>query len=100
MNLEKIAKLKGKIDQIRKKGGIKPSELESLAKACGRVLHKRGKEPTWINPDIQKIRPLSIPHHGELNKFTAQSILDQLELDLDILENQIQTDIIKEEKGE
>ena len=67
MNLEKIAKLKGKIDRLMKKGGIKPSELESLAKAWGRVRHKRGKEPTWVNPDIQLIRPLSIPHHGELN---------------------------------
>jgi len=100
MDLKKIAKLRGKIDRLREKGGIKPTELESLANACGRVRHKRGKEPTWINPDNQLIRPLSIPHHGELNKFTAQRILDQLDLDLDILEDQIRTCATKEEKGE
>jgi hypothetical protein len=86
INQKRTAKLRSKIADLREKGGIKPSELESLAKACGRIRHRRGKEPTWINPDIPTLWPLSIPHHRELNRFTAQSILDQLEGDLDTLE--------------
>ena len=86
MNKNKIEKLRKKTDALRLKGGIRPAELESLAKACGRIRKKRGSEPTWINQDLPQLRPLSIPHHKELNRFTAQSILDQIEIDLDALE--------------
>ncbi len=62
----------------------------ALAKACGRERSKSGKEPNWINPEFQKLYPLSIPHHGELNKYTARSILNQLEADLDYIEDLLQ----------
>lgn len=86
---KKVAKLREKIDELRRRGGIRPSELESLAKACGRIRHKRGREPNWVNQDYRQLRPLSIPRHRELNKFTAQSILDQLEIDLDTIEKNL-----------
>jgi hypothetical protein len=88
MNAKKIAELRKKIDRLRQKGGIKSSELETLAKRFGKVRHKRGSEPNWVDEEHPNLRPLSIPHHGkELNRFTAQSILDQLESDLDALED-------------
>ena len=49
--------------------------------------HPRGKEPTWISTVLAHARPLSIPSHpGDLNRFTAKAILDQLESDIDALE--------------
>ena len=100
MNIKQIAKLREKLDGLRQKGGIKPTKIESLARACGRNPSKRGKEPTWINKEFQQLRPLSIPHHGEVNRFTAQSILDQLEVDLDTWENFLKTSEAKEGEDE
>lgn len=90
MTLNKIKRLRAKIDLQREKGGIKPAVLENLAKACGRERSKRGNEPNWINPEFKKLYPLSIPHHGELNRYTARSILNQLEADLDHIEDSLQ----------
>lgn len=91
MNREKLDKLRTRVEEFRNKGGIGSSELESLARALGRVPSKRGKEPTWINPMFPDLRPLSIPRHGskDLNKYTAKSIIDQLELDIEKFEELI-----------
>lgn len=88
MNRAKLDKLRSWAEELRQKGGINSSELESLAKAIGRVLSDRGKHPTWINEKFPELYPLSIPRHGskDLNKFTKNSILDQLESDLEKLE--------------
>ena len=93
MNREKLDKLRKRVEEFRKKGGIGTSELESLARSLGRVLSKkRGKEPTWVNQRFTDLRPLSIPRHGskDLNKYTANSILDQLEFDIDKFEKLIE----------
>jgi len=84
MDLRKLDKIKLDIDSFRNRGGVKSSELESLAKRLGRDRNDRGKEPTWVNRQFPYLRPLSIPHHGsiDLNKFTARGILDQLEEDI------------------
>lgn len=85
MNPRKLNKIKQKIDGFRNRGGVKSSELESLAKRLGRDKSDRGKEPTWVNKQFPYLRPLSIPHHGssDLHKFTARGILDQLEEDIE-----------------
>jgi hypothetical protein len=85
MNSSKLDKLRQELDSLRKRGGIKSTELESIAKSLGRKQSDRGKEPTWINAQFPSLRPLSIPHHGtsDLNKFTARSILGQLEEDIE-----------------
>jgi hypothetical protein len=86
MNRQRLDKLRKWLQELRRKGGIESSELESLAKALGRVpKFKRGKEPTWVNQNFPDLRPLSIPRHGskDLNRITANIILDQLELDLE-----------------
>ena len=88
MEPKKLAKLRQQLNSLRKRRGLKSRELESLAKAMGRRRHpKRGKEPTWVSDLVPNTRPLSIPNHpGDLNRFTAGSILDQLEEDLYRLE--------------
>ena len=84
---QRIRKLRDRLNSLRAKGGIKSSEVESLAQALGRRKDARGKEPTWVNPGFPRLRPLAIPHHSsDLNKFTARGILDQLEEDLEALE--------------
>jgi len=77
MNRNKLQKLIQDLSKFRKRGGIKSNELETFAKDLGRKRSPRGSEPTWISISFPDLRPLSIPHHsGDLNKFTAGSILD------------------------
>ena len=92
MDREKLDKLRKRVEELRKKGGIGYSELESLARALGRVPSKRGKHQTWVNQTFDDLRPLSIPRHGskDLNKYTTNDILDQLELDIDKFEEIIE----------
>jgi hypothetical protein len=91
MNRQKLNKLRNRVEELRKKGGIGSSELESLARALGRVKSKRGKEPNWINKIFPNLRPLSIPRHGskDLSRITANIILDQLEIDIEQFEEYI-----------
>ena len=80
----KIRKLRSEIEALRGRRGIKSAELESLARRLGRRRAKRGKEPAWVSEKFPSSSPVSIPNHpGDLNRFTAGSILDQLEADLD-----------------
>ena len=85
MNRKKLVKIRQRLEVCRRRGGIGSSELESIAEALGREPSRRGKEPTWVNRRYPDLRPLSIPRHGsrDLNRFTAGSILNQLELDLE-----------------
>lgn len=59
--------------------------LQTYAKAVGRQLENRGKEPNWVRKvDPALSPPLSIPDHGaDLKAGTARSIIDQLLADLD-----------------
>jgi len=87
MNRRKLAKLRKRIDELRKKGSLPSATLERLAKALGRKRHKGGKEPMWVSELLPSASPLSIPHHSKgVGRFTAKSILDQLETDIDALE--------------
>ena len=88
MNRRKLSRLRKLIQTLRGRlGNIKSRELESLARALGRKLDNRGKEPTFISELLPQARPLSIPHHpNALKKGTAGNILDQLEKDIDDLE--------------
>ena len=89
MSRKRIDKLRREIEGLRRKGGIKGRELQKIARATGRKLGQRGKEPTWVS-DRFPSRPLSIPGHpGDLNKNTAKDILEQLEQDLDEIEEEM-----------
>jgi hypothetical protein len=90
-----LAKLRRELEGLREQGGVRTSELERLARKLGRRLTRRGRHPTWVNQDLPQANPLTIPSHpGDLNRFTAGSILNQLETDLDSLER------LAEEKSE
>ena len=82
--MSRIRRLRHRIQKLRLgKAQVKPRQLVSLATAIGRVLDKRGKEPTYV---LRPLPPLSIPHHGKISKHTVDSMLDDLERDLDYLE--------------
>jgi hypothetical protein len=98
MNRTRLNKIRQRMEACRRRGGIGATELESLAQDLGRVKSKRGKEPTWINERFPELRPVSIPHHGsrDLNRFTAGSIIDQLELDLERWEQDMESEEAEE----
>jgi hypothetical protein len=82
-------KLRRHLNRLRNKAGsgLASAELERLAEALGRVRSKRGSEPTWVSELFPDLRPISIPHHSKpLARYTAMSILDSLELDLERIE--------------
>jgi hypothetical protein len=88
MSPKKLKKLRKKIAELRRRGGISAGELEAIAQKLGRKRHKRGKEPTWVSEILLDSFPISIPSHGsDLNRFTARAILDQLEQDVDAIED-------------
>jgi hypothetical protein len=90
MNRKKIGRLRKRIQDLRRKGGVRAAELETVAKSAGRRRHKRGREPTWVSRLLPTARPIAITSHpGDLNRHTAKAILDQLEADLDALEEVI-----------
>ena len=84
MNHKRLDRIEKVHEKLRNSKEIKSKAMQGHARSLGRIPENRGKEPTWINPNFPALRPLSIPHHSKgLNRFTAQSILDQLEEDLD-----------------
>lgn len=95
MTPRKLEKLREDHSALRRQGGVKAADLQSLAAALGREqFGRRGKEPTWINRAIPELRPLTIPDHGgrDLKTKTKKSILDQLEEDLDAWEERVDGD--------
>ena len=93
MQKRKLVKLRRTLEALRQRcGSIRAAELESLAKQLGRKRHDRGKEPTYEWPDASRL-PLTIPHHlGTLKKGTACNILNQLEEDIELLEQEDDSD--------
>ena len=90
MTRKKLRRLRARLEDLKKQGGVRTSELERLAAALGRKQHPRGKEPTWVSTLVSDARPLTIPSHSrELNRFTAKGILNQLEGDVDALEEML-----------
>jgi hypothetical protein len=88
MEKRRLSRLRKRLQALRtRSGNIESRELERLARALGRQLSNRGKEPTFVSTLLPQSRPLSIPHHsGTLKRGTANNILDQLEKDIDDLE--------------
>jgi|Deesub1362A_J573_1020465.scaffolds.fasta_scaffold09066_4 hypothetical protein len=92
MNKKRLSKIKRKMDDLRaRSAGIRSRELVSIAISLGRRRSKRGKEPTYVSEPFPHLRPLSIPSHSKpLKRFTASSILDQLEEDVAEWEDALQ----------
>jgi hypothetical protein len=83
MTKKKLRQLKHQLAQMRR-SPQRADHLQKLAKALGRTLVNRGKEPTWESHEFDELYPLSIPDHGgkDLAIGTKNSILDQLEDDV------------------
>jgi hypothetical protein len=93
MNSRRLAKLQRQLDSLRGQGGVNRRDVESLARALGRRRVQRGKEPTWDSVVFPESRSVTIPSHsGDLNRFTKDSILDQLEEDIERWEEEVSGD--------
>ncbi len=88
MTPENIKRRREEVEEFRGRKQVTSREMESLASRCGRQRSKRGREPTYINPDLPQRRPISIPHHGKgnLTPGVKNNILRDLEGDLDAYE--------------
>jgi hypothetical protein len=85
MNKKKLQRLKRQVAALRQRlGNIRSKELQRLAQALGRDREKKRRgEPMWISTALPSSRPLAIPDHpGTLKRYTAGSILDQLDDDI------------------
>lgn len=83
MNRKQLRDIGRKIEEYRR-SQPKAKDLEALAKALGRKLANRGKEPTFASTEFPYLRPLSIPNHKgrDLAIGTKNSILVQMEDDM------------------
>jgi hypothetical protein len=70
----KVARLREKIETLRRGGGVRSADLQRLARQVGRRPHARGKEPTWVNVRFPEARPLSIPGHRELIQAMIEGV--------------------------
>ncbi len=96
MNKNKIKKLRRELQSIYDgAANVKLDALRNIAKQIGRVRADQGNEPTYISIYLPDSKPLSIPGHTKLNKFTVRSIMDILEQDLDAIEEMIDTHTFK-----
>lgn len=78
MNPAKLKKIRREIQALYG-SDRKSRELEGIAKKLHREKVKRGSY-TWENTAFPDLPPLSIPHHSKgVKRFTAESILDQLQ---------------------
>jgi len=90
MNRKKLDKLKRELAALRR-SPQKAGALERFARQVGRKPIKRGKEPMWESTEFDNLFPLAIPHHGgrDLATGTKNSVIDQLENDLEAWEQRL-----------
>jgi hypothetical protein len=67
----------------------KSRDLVRFAGLVGRYRIKKGDEPTFLSEPFPYLRPLTIPGHTMVKKFTAKNILDQLEEDVIEIEKRV-----------
>lgn len=91
MDRRRLVRLREDIGKLRRRAGIRATELQALAKRIGRVPHSRGKEPTWVKSILAKgASRFDAEPSGDLNRFTAREILNQLEADVDRFEARLE----------
>ena len=74
---------------------LKLDALRNIAGQIGRVRVDQGNEPTYKSIYLPNSKPLSIPGHTKLNKFTIRNIIDILSQDLDAIEEMLENDTLK-----
>lgn len=92
MNKKKLGKLRRELEQLRAgKHNLKTIDLTRFAGKVGRKEDRsRGKEPTYVSTAFPELNPLSIPGHKTVNPYTADSIMDTFEADLDRWEDRLE----------
>ena len=90
MTSKKVKRLRRELERLRaRKFDIGERALAGFARKLGRRrLSKATGEPQWITEEIPGARPISIPSHKKVNAYTAESILDRFEQDLDFFDAQ------------
>lgn len=86
MNRKTLVRLRNELKALRRNfTPYSHATLAAFARAVGRELENRGKEPNWLREaDPSLTPPLSIPNHSkDIKAGTARSIIDQLLSDLD-----------------
>lgn len=91
---KRLRRARSKLEALKNTpSNIRPKQLKNLAKSLGRIPYPRGKGPTFINPRLPRSKPLTIPNHpGALPRYTAESILEQIEGDLFALEEKLENE--------
>lgn len=84
MTERQLRRIRAEADALRQRGGVKSRELQRVAGKLRRRKRKhRTAEPMWVSEPFPYLRPLAIPEHpGDLNRFTARTVLDELEKDM------------------
>jgi len=96
MNRNKITKLRRELQSIYDgAANVKLDALRNIARKIGRVRVDQGNEPTYKSIYLPDSKPLSIPGHIKLNKFTVRNIIDILSQDLDAIEEMIDNNTLK-----
>lgn len=84
MNRKRLEKLRGVLERLRRGADIPRKELEGLSSKAGRRRRSQQTgEQRWESERFPDLMPLSIPKSTPVKTYTARSVLDQLEEDLD-----------------
>lgn len=79
MDKKRIDRIKSEIVSLRRQGGVSADQLQKLLIALGRT----SKGTAWRNLTFPHLTPITVhPHPGDLNKFTKNGILDDMEADV------------------
>ena len=90
---KKLRKLRREVESMRSRGGVAADEIKVILRALGRV--QDGK--VWRSEAFPNLRPIPVHDHpGDMNRFTKDGIL--ADLDSDIFEWEVSLD--DEEHGE
>ena len=96
MNKNKILKLRRELHSMYDgAANVKLDALNNIAKRIGRDRVDQGNEPTYKSIYLPNSKPLSIPGHTKLNKFTVRNIIDILSQDLDAIEEMLENNTLK-----
>lgn len=95
MTKTKLRKLRKEIESIRSRGGVAAEEIKSLLRALGRVQDGR----VWRSVVFPHLRPIPLHEHpGDMNRFTKDGIL--ADLDSDVVEWELTLDQDQREEGD
>lgn len=95
MNKNKITKLRRELHSMYNgAANVKLDALRNIAKQIGRDRVDQGNEPTYKSIYLPNSKPLSIPGHTKLNKFTVRNIIDILGQDLDAIEDMMENNTL------